>query len=353
MARKAPKSAAKASSNQNTAERSSMPDYALDSKAATNRPSKPGPPRSNGWTYEKLAPYREFDKLYGERKYASKYPSNPFEFLKLPPEIRNQIYRELLYFDYVELAAKRSDGVGNGLACIHHMRRYKREIVPKLKLLRANKQVNSEASAIFYGENEFRFTANYGFDILFFFCRTIGKANTARLQKITEHVPLEGSYEYVRGDRRARVSDNAWSNFQGLMDRMGLHGQGRGAWNFNIPKTIARTGAGLKQYTLVLPESYHLWRGDLGHDGYGLLRWMTKEKLGEVKKELVFLSNPLAVGQIQDTNHDAEHHQSLIKSAESKGWKVSRTTYDKLGRYEIKKKVDSEIPDADDSDDEE
>lgn len=61
------------------------------------------------------------------------YDQSDFPFLHLPPEIRNQIYRETLHEDLVVQLL----------------------IEPQPGLLRTNKQIRNEALPIYYGENQF------------------------------------------------------------------------------------------------------------------------------------------------------------------------------------------------------
>lgn len=74
------------------------------------------------------------------------------------------------------------------------IKEYKRTIIPTLKLLRVNKQINKAAAELFYGENEFRFTNIRGFIVLQCFFQTIGTANAARVRRVTVHAPFDGLY---------------------------------------------------------------------------------------------------------------------------------------------------------------
>jgi hypothetical protein len=64
--------------------------------------------------------------------------------------------------------------------------------VPRLKLLRTSKQICEEASAVFYGANEFRCTNRDGWYVLSAFLRQIGPANQRRLRSIVVHIPWFG-----------------------------------------------------------------------------------------------------------------------------------------------------------------
>ncbi|KAK5723732.1 hypothetical protein LTR15_005432 [Elasticomyces elasticus] len=103
--------------------------------------------RFNEWSPEKLAPYEGHIKLHGERQYAQNFPIRPLRlgFLHLPVELRNLIYRETLLFGSIELAplsihTQANHKSNNDKARVLHMRKYKRKIVPLLRLLRTNKQ---------------------------------------------------------------------------------------------------------------------------------------------------------------------------------------------------------------------
>ncbi|KAK4502305.1 hypothetical protein PRZ48_005730 [Zasmidium cellare] len=151
-----------------------------------------------------LSKYRPFKKLYGERKFAHRhftYPPLPASttsaksvtFLDLPGEIRNRIYRLALVFDEpFELVPKAGGSKrAPGRALVACKKQFAKSLGPR-KVLRVNKQVNKEASDIFYGENRFCFTAVVGWQVLRGFMATIGKDNAARLRKITVHIHWPG-----------------------------------------------------------------------------------------------------------------------------------------------------------------
>jgi hypothetical protein len=164
----------------------------------------------NEWSKLALRAYTRYPKLYGERKYARDAPSQAFRFMALPGDIRNQIYGHLLLFNSIELAPKTPTSDTIKAAAWHYRNIHRKNVKPALRILRTSKTINHEAAGIFYGENEFRFSALHGIDVLPAFCSIIGKANIARLRKITEHIALHGRYEGQAGelDRRTRASQN-------------------------------------------------------------------------------------------------------------------------------------------------
>ena len=270
-------------------------------------------------------------------------PTNPSKvfFLVLSPGIRNCIYGQLLHFPYLELAGK-SARKKNGYAWNYHMRFYKYEVKPALKLLRTCKQINREGSSIFYGENEFRFSATYGSYILLSFCRTIGKANTARLTTITMHAPFGGCNESK--DTGPQVSGNALSNFRWLSRNiMGLHEEGYAAGKFNIPRTLSNTSisAGLQTLRLVVPDTMRFvpFDKDLRNIGceFELYDHLSQLKMQQLKVELVFLDSlddpPFL--DWEETKGDAD----LIAYCRSKAWEVRCMAYDDRGRYDVSEQL--------------
>ncbi|KAK3618940.1 hypothetical protein LTR22_026172 [Elasticomyces elasticus] len=316
--------------------------------------------RFNDWSPEKLAPYEGYIKLYGERQYAQNFPIQPLRlgFLHLPAELRNRIYREVLLFGSIELAplfihTQANHKGNNGKARVLHMRKYKREIVPRLRFLRTNKQVHKEASSILYGENEFRFTNRYGFDTLFFFTRTIGELNTLLLRKVTEGFQQRRRHS---DDRVARPSNTARQNFQVVMNhKMGMHEDGRGAWEFNAPCTIIREDGGLQEYRIVIAEEHDVEDGFKLANAGGLLGFMLREarrkdghdKLANIKAQLVLARAEDSHGVYQERE---DMVTGIVTQLEELGLNVVRTTYDADGRYataEELAEVESEGEDGD------
>ncbi|KAK4545846.1 hypothetical protein LTR36_002410 [Oleoguttula mirabilis] len=140
-----------------------------------------------------LDSYRGFRVLFGERLHAQNYSSIQNidqKFLDLPGEIRNRIYELYLVVDPdIDLSPKTSMKRRSDIDCA--VGRYLK-LKPILRLLRLSRQINSQASDIFYGDNEFRFTSKFGWCYLLAFLRKIGLANVSRLRRLAVPVPYEG-----------------------------------------------------------------------------------------------------------------------------------------------------------------
>ncbi|KAK3711192.1 hypothetical protein LTR37_009785 [Vermiconidia calcicola] len=102
-------------------------------------------------------------------------------FFGMPAEIRNAIYHMVLVPQYpIELApVSIPDQTASGTftAETYHRERYIKQVQPSLALLRTSRQVNREASPIYYGQ-EFRFTNAQGWHILGHWLRAIGHNNS-------------------------------------------------------------------------------------------------------------------------------------------------------------------------------
>lgn len=115
--------------------------------------------------------------------------------MELSGETRNRVYRLLLVVEpAIEFCPKmaRASRNGPGRLYRHCEERWSRKLKPMLRFLRLSKAINAEASDIFYGEDEFRFTNQEGWTYLEAFLATIGKVNTTRLRHVTVHVPWGG-----------------------------------------------------------------------------------------------------------------------------------------------------------------
>ncbi|KAK5113299.1 hypothetical protein LTR85_010916 [Meristemomyces frigidus] len=147
--------------------------------------------------YQALNGYRGYKKLYGERLYASNYPSKTPNkgFLHLPGELRNTIYESVLTLNKpVEFLPIKSQGTNKApYRAYEYAVQRPKKFLPLLRFLRLCRTVSQEASDVFYGVNEFRFTGSCGAYFLRAFMETIGPANTASLRKITLPIHWPGN----------------------------------------------------------------------------------------------------------------------------------------------------------------
>jgi len=72
------------------------------------------------------------------------------------------------------------------------------------------------------------------------FCRTIGKAKTLRLTKITEHAPFEGAY-LTNFDRPAGISKGCMRRLQSYLAKKGYHERGTDGEDLMVEQAL--TGA--------------------------------------------------------------------------------------------------------------
>lgn len=171
--------------------------------------------------------------------------------MDLPGEIRNRIYRlHLLVDEPIELLARtsRTNSKGADKAERQARERFTKIRTSRLKFLRLSKTVNKEASDIFYGENEFRFTGQNGWTWLRGFMHVIGDLNTARLRVLTVHVPWQAEPDELS---KGMGSYNTIINALEGPKRQGMYT----LQDYKDCADILNRAGNLKQLKLVLPAN--------------------------------------------------------------------------------------------------
>lgn len=117
-------------------------------------------------------------------------------FMELPPELHLMIFRHVLLSPLaIDLWPKLPD---KGNAKRYHAQSHRATAARRAtqclhpELLRVSRAIHAEASAVLYGENEFRFTDLDGWIALSGFLATIKSRHSRLLRHITVHIPLPG-----------------------------------------------------------------------------------------------------------------------------------------------------------------
>lgn len=291
-------------------------------------------------------------------------PEKPFRFMDLPRELREIVYELVLPVDQsIDLWPRL--GAQSCQANVHafrsNLKHYKRTITPTLKLLRVNKTINEEASSIFYGKNEFRFTNVRGFLVLQCFLDTIGLANASRLRHVAVHAPFYGHY-------LARTYFNDADNLPDSISNMDSLQTFLRSVHLRIPKIrqtfnmrcavnkvcsiLARSGAAI-QVSLILPLDFHTTGLD-NPSGEGSINSRAVKKnalgfrptfeevataFGDVKMSLVLLGwTPGAQGASteEDLTRYLDAHQDVMQHAESAEWTICEAFGNYDGLYRIR-----------------
>ena len=135
-----------------------------------------------------------------------------FCFPRLPAEIRNKIYRlalvqpqpielwptnEVAFAKDFDIIPEEDPTPENSAvlvrAAFNHVR--SNSVVA---ILRASKMIYKEATPIFYGENEFRFSMDLGWMPMFHFLFTIGKRNRGMISRLAVFAPIMGAVFWER-----------------------------------------------------------------------------------------------------------------------------------------------------------
>lgn len=180
--------------------------------------------------------------------------------MELPAEIRLIVYEyALVATNPIEFWAETGDSLTNYI-CRH---RDIKNIGTSLALLRTNKVVNNEATEIFYGKNEFRFSGLNCCIMASAFLYTLTPRNSQWLTNITIAMPF-------RTDDRLQLVDyrkpSSWAPFTDILrgsgfrypefvvnDRANMVGLRE---RLLLPPPKPRKSTKFKKLTLVMPNKY-------------------------------------------------------------------------------------------------
>ncbi|KAK5113298.1 hypothetical protein LTR85_010915 [Meristemomyces frigidus] len=287
-----------------------------------------------------LASYQGFKVLFGERLHAHNYPSTQKmsqKFMELPGEIRNRIYKLFLVVDpEIDLSPRAS--MERRSPADYAVARYLK-LKPILRLLRLNRQINSEASDTFYGDNEFRFSDQIGWYYLLAFLRKIGPANVARLRRLATSVPYKG----LGGRHDFDPVDGPGSGLYRIgLDDGQTKSPGLPACVRGCIKILEKAG-NLEVLRLTLPLSFQF------ADDYLKPFKLNVSKFTNVKVVLVqlhdcqtraeamhFTQTPISeVRNLPGNGHELQEFADPKTWAETKGWVYKEAWFDYKGAYPI------------------
>lgn len=228
--------------------------------------------------------YTFFPKLVEERKWARPYFGKPFPFMRLPPEIRLQVYTHVLVQDSpIELwPHARSNTTYNSSYYRKCAFEYYRRITASLYLLRVSKLVNEEASEIFYGHNQFRFSGVNAWMVLDAFMHTIGPRHCDLIRHLIVHVPFPGEdhmalprFVHQTYSERICTSDYQTAHFASYLRRHGLCIPFDWSYGGSFARCTDQLSEShhLRTLKLVLPPTFYVWRGETDGASLDQLHW--------------------------------------------------------------------------------
>ncbi|KAF2265483.1 hypothetical protein CC78DRAFT_567543 [Lojkania enalia] len=208
-------------------------------------------------------------ELYIERKWARPHTGKTFPLMELPVELRLGVYRYILVQnDPIELWPHVKN---NTMYCANNYRRQGfreyRSLNSVRRLLRVSSVVNEEASQIYYGENQFRFSGINGWMVFSAFLYTIGPRHSRFLTHITIHVPFPGrdylalptSVNHILNERICQFRPQQHIHFGTAIRRYGLKIPDIWTYDGSIRDCVSKlTTSNLRTFRLVLPPTYYI-----------------------------------------------------------------------------------------------
>ncbi|ORX97813.1 hypothetical protein BCR34DRAFT_160345 [Clohesyomyces aquaticus] len=214
-----------------------------------------------------------YPELLNERRRSAPLKGKPFPFMSMPPELRCEVYRmHLLSSDTIELWPHVRHNVmwsanSRRKASIFEHAKFQ----DKLKLLRVSRTVHREASAIFYGETEFRFSGINGWMICSTWLNTIGPQHFQCLKRLTIHVPFPGIDHLTHptqtnvgfNEKACTLRPHQHEHFRHFLVKRGLKIPSEWTYDWSISDIVSRLStSNLKVLKLVLPPTYYISHGD-------------------------------------------------------------------------------------------
>lgn len=190
--------------------------------------------------------------------------------MQLPPEIRLQVYSYNLVQDSpIELwPHARSNTTYTSVFFRRCAFEYYRRITASLYLLRVCKTINEEASGIFYGHNEFRFSGLNAWMVLDAFAHTIGPHHFELIRHLIVHVPFAGQdhmalprFVHQTYSERMCISRYQTSHFATFLRRHGLCIPRGWTYRGSFARCtdMLSESPQLRTLKLVLPPTFYIW----------------------------------------------------------------------------------------------
>ncbi|KAK6396384.1 hypothetical protein LTR65_009468 [Meristemomyces frigidus] len=276
--------------------------------------------------YKALKEHNGYRKLYGERLYASAYPSKTPNkgFLDLPGELRNRIYSLILKLDTpIEFVPITSQGTNKAPMRVRLCSRTPEEAPPDPKVLAPE---SCGACGAYF---------------LRAFMETIGPANAASLRKLTVHIHWPGSITdpndiYVNWNPQYIGRELHVRNLQ-------THDGAPAVRPFAECLRIFEEAGKLTDLTLVLPYAFSV--SDARHLGVDIMR----SNFDKLKIKLLHLRKDSKDEAMDETQTPLQKVVRLGRArrrvetewadpevfAQQSGWEYEVACYDRKGRYPV------------------